>query len=371
MTTSRMRARSQVVVDCDAISANTVAVKEFVKPARMMAVIKAQAYGHGAVETARAVIAGGADGLCVATPAEAAEVAKHVGPAIRIVVLGSTALDSWDDSVSKNIEPVAHAEREVRALARTTIRFHIELNTGLNRWGLALMPDDIPDNAIGVMTHFAYGHLDAQRTRTELARFLALIDGHGDHLLRHAASSGALLTDSSTHLDAVRCGQLLLGMTPPVAPVPSPLPLTPALRWTSQVAHTHRIRRGERVGYGGRFVAAEDVWIGVVPVGYADGLSTKLTGSSVLVAGRPAKIIGLVSMDSFSVVLSEPVPAGADVVIVGGELTLESHARHGGVGNVELAVGIAQARVRGRLRHLNSFASEPGVDRVRQLAAKR
>jgi alanine racemase len=343
--------QSEIHVDRSAVSENTEAVVRFVAPAKVYAVVKAGAYGHGATQVARAALDAGAHGLCVATTAEAWELTRVVPRTVPILVLGPSLRDDWGAGAAAGLEFVGHSAQEVAYLTEAGIAFHIELNTGLNRWGLTQLPHTMPPNAVGVMTHFAHGHLDPARSARELDTFLAMTAALGCDPIRHAASSGPLLTSRAAHLDAVRCGQLLLGLRPAVGDGIPTLDLRPALTWTSHISHVHKVGKGDRVGYGGRFRADRDTWLGVVPVGYADGFSTALSGSTVLVGADRAEIVGAVSMDYFTVTLPRQVPIGCEVTLVGQHQSIDDHARVAGVGNVELAVGVSRAATRGVFRY--------------------
>ena len=154
------------------------------------------------------------------------------------------------------------------------------------------------------------------------------------------ANSAAALRLPESRFDAARCGVALYGLSPfgEDAAVDG---LEPALQWYSHVSLVKRLEPGESTGYGRRFVAEEPTWIGIVPVGYADGFRRDLTGTTVLVEGEARKVLGTVSMDSFAVELGDDVPLGTPVVLVGRGVTLEAHARVAGTINYELATGIS------------------------------
>jgi alanine racemase len=157
--------------------------------------------------------------------------------------------------------------------------------------------------------------------------------------VRHAANSAAAFTLPAARLDAARCGIALYGIDP-AGEEAARLGLRPALRWESEIAQARKLAPGQSTGYGRRFVASEDVWIGIVPVGYADGFRRDLTGTQVLVDGRRVTVVGSVSMDAFAVLLPGPADVGAPVTLVGDGVTLEQHARVAGTIAYELACAI-------------------------------
>ena len=151
------------------------------------------------------------------------------------------------------------------------------------------------------MSHFASADTDDAFTRAQVERFLAATDAY-PHLTRHIANSAATLRHPGSHLDAVRCGIALYGISP-FGTDPADDGLRPALRWESVVALAKTLAAGESTGYGRRFVATEPTRIGIVPVGYADGFRRDLTGTSVVVGGARTPVLGTVSMDAIAVAL--------------------------------------------------------------------
>jgi alanine racemase len=194
------------------------------------------------------------------------------------------------------------------------------------------------------MTHLATADTDPEFARTQIERFDEATAPFA-HLTRHVANSAAALRLPESRFDAVRCGIALYGLSP-FGTDPAADQLTPVLRWTSELALSRLVRAGDSTGYGRRFVAEQDTWIGIVPVGYADGFRRDLTGTQVLVAGERRRVIGTVSMDAFAVELDGELPAGTPVTIVGDGVSLEEHARVAGTINYELASRIESSPVR-------------------------
>ena len=218
---------------------------------------------------------------------------------------------------------------------------HLKLDTGMGRYGLSELPEP-PVEVVGLMTHLATADSDAEFARTQIERFRAATDSYA-HLTRHVANSAAALRVPESRFDAARCGVALYGLSPfgEDAAVDG---LEPVLRGTATSRWCSGSQPGESTGYGRRFVAEEPTWIGIVPVGYADGFRRDLTGTTVLVEGEARTVLGTVSMDSFAVELGDDVPLGTPVVLVGRGVTLEEHARVAGTINYELATGITQTR---------------------------
>jgi alanine racemase len=153
------------------------------------------------------------------------------------------------------------------------------------------------------------------------------------------ANSAAAVAMPEARLDAARCGIALYGIDP-FGDDGGGLGLEPALRWESELALVRRLAPGASTGYGRRFVAVEETWVGIVPVGYADGFRRDLTGTEVLVGGERAEVVGTVSMDTLAVRLPGPAEAGMPVTLVGDGITLEAHARVAGTIGYELACAI-------------------------------
>ena len=215
---------------------------------------------------------------------------------------------------------------------------HLKLDTGMGRWGLAELP--LPgDSVVGLMTHLATAESDEPFAHEQVETFLRATEPYAGKLVRHMANSAAALTLPATRLDAARCGIALYGIDPAGRDA-GRFGLRPALSWRSELAQVRRLRRGESTGYGRLFVATDDTWIGIVPVGYADGFRRDLTGTDVIVGDERAPVVGAVSMDALAVRLPGTAEPGTPVTLVGDGLTLEEHARVAGTIAYELACGI-------------------------------
>ncbi len=332
--------RSEVTVDLGALRRNVRTLLRTVGSAELWAVVKANGYGHGMVDSAGAALGAGATGLCVATIPEGLALRDEFRVE-RILVLGPAS----------SAREVAHARDAALELAIADaeipegVRVHLKLETGMNRYGLAELPAP-PADVVGLMTHLATADTDPDFARTQLQRFDELTRHHA-HLTRHAANSAATLRLPESHLDAVRCGVALYGLSP-FNTDPSEDGLEPVLSWQSFLAHVKQLQPGESTGYGRRFVADEPTWIGIVPVGYGDGFRRDLTGAEVRVGGELCPVVGTISMDSCAVRLERELPVGTPVVLLGHGVLAESHARVADTINYELTCGVETGPLRAR-----------------------
>ena len=310
--------RSELTIDLGAVRRNARRLIEVLGGSALWAVVKADGYGHGAVDVAGAVLAEGATALCVATVAEGLELRDEFSSA-RVVVMGPSS--------GREIALARDADLELTIADGPIpegVRVHLKLETGMGRWGLAALPEPTAE-VVGLMTHLATADTDPQFAREQLGRFEEAT-AHHSHLLRHAANSAAALTIPESRLDAVRCGIALYGLSP-FGDDPAANGLEPALRWESSLAQVKRLAPGESTGYGRRFSAERATWIGIVPVGYADGFRRDMTGTDVLVGGERRPVVGTVSMDAIAVVLEEELAVGTPVTLIGQGILAEEHAR--------------------------------------------
>jgi len=302
-------------------------------------VVKADGYGHGAGDVAGVALGEGALALCVATVAEALELRREFA-GVRILVLGP--------STERDVAVAREAELDLTVFEEPIpegVRVHLKLDTGMGRWGFSELPGPAV-NVVGLMSHLATADSDAAFARAQLERFEAATAAYG-HVIRHIANSAATLRIPESHLDAARCGVALYGMSPFGEP-PAVDGLEPALRWESYVAQVRQLAPGESTGYGRVFVAQEATWIGIVPVGYADGFRRDLTGARVVVDGRPRRVVGTVSMDAFAIELDRRLSVGTPVTLIGHGVLIEDHARVADTLNYELATGIDSSPTRAR-----------------------
>ena len=337
--------RATARIDTGAIERNCARLAAL---APLCAVVKANGYGHGAVESARAAQRGGASSLAVATANEAAQL-RAAGIGGPILVMGALSPTELEIALAARADVVAWREEFLSGLSGD-VGVHVKLDTGMGRLGTR-DPEEATRVAeavkarglrlAGGMTHFATADDDPAFMREQLNRFLAWeIDAP-----RHAANSAAALAEPAARLDMIRCGIAIYGMDP-FHNDPADHGLEPALRLVSYVAEVKRAQPGESVGYGRRFVAERATWIGTIPIGYGDGFRRGLTNRFEAVVGeRRVKGIGTVSMDNVTVDLGDtPVERGTEAVLIGSGSLAEDLARTLDTINYEITCGIS-ARV--------------------------
>ena len=323
--------RSHITIDLGAVRRNVQMLATLVDGAELWAVVKADGYGHGAVDVGRAALSAGATVLCVATVPEALVLRGALRHA-RIVVMGPASAQEIERAREASLELVA-ATTEIPE----GVPVHVKLDTGMARWGVSELPSPSRD-VVALMTHLATADTDLGFAQRQLKRFLTATEGL-QGLTRHAANSAATIRLPSSRLDAVRCGVAIYGLSP-FGGDPAADALEPALRWQSHLARVLRLGPGEGTGYGQTYVASQPTWIGIVPVGYADGFRRDLEGTEVLVGDELCRAVGTVSMDAFAVVLPRELAAGTPVSLIGDGVSAEEHARAAGTINYEIVCGI-------------------------------
>jgi alanine racemase len=331
--------RSSFTIDLGAIRRNAARLLRAAGSAELWAVVKADGYGHGAVDVSKATLEAGASALCVATLSEALQLRAALRNP-RIVVLGPVPESEIGEARAARLELVAADGRIPEGLP-----VHLKVDTGMGRWGLSELPAPTRD-VVGVMSHLAAAEADPAFTSLQVDRFREATSGL-ESLTRHLANSAATLRYAETRFDAVRCGIALYGISP-FASDPAADGLEPALRWESYLALVKRLEPGESTGYGRRFVADQPTWIGIVPVGYADGFRRDLTGTEVVVEGQRRRVVGTVSMDALAVVLDGELPLDTPVTLVGDGVVVEDHARVAGTIAYEIATGFNSGSGRAR-----------------------
>jgi alanine racemase len=331
--------RSEITIDLGAVRRNVRRLRGALSRAQLWAVVKADGYGHGALDVGAAALGEGALALCVATVGEALPLRREF-PGARILVMGPAS--------GREIAQAREADLDLTVTDEAIpegVRVHLKLDTGMGRWGLSELPAP-PVEVVGLMSHLATADSDPEFARAQIARFEeATADFH--HLIRHVANSAAALRIPESHFDAARCGIALYGLSP-FGEAPAVDGLEPALRWDSHVAQVRQLAPGESTGYRRAFVAQEPSWIGIVPVGYADGFRRDMTGAEVRVGGERRRVIGVISMDALAVELDRELPVGTPVTLVGHGILVEDHARVAGTINYELVCGIDSSPARAR-----------------------
>ena len=331
--------RSELTIDLGALRRNARTLLRALDGAELWAVVKANGYGHGAVDAAGAALGAGASALCVATVEEALELRAEF-PTARIVVLGPVLQSRTVAEAREARLELSIADGEIP----DGVRCHVKLDTGMGRYGLSELPAPTRE-VVGLMSHLATADTDSAFAEQQIERFRRLTAESG--LTCHIANSAGALRYPSARFDAARCGIALYGLSP-FGDDPGQDGLEPVLRWESHLAQVKLLPPGAGTGYGRRFVAERPTWIGIVPVGYADGFRRSLTGTSVRVAGEPRTVVGTISMDSFAVELDRELPVGTPVLLLGGGVPAEEHARVAGTINYELVTGISSDARRAR-----------------------
>ena len=331
--------RSEITIDLGALRRNVRRLRDVLAGSDLWAVVKADAYGHGAVDVARITLEEGAKALCVATVAEAVELRETFREA-RILVMGPTA--------GREVAVVREARLELAVLDGQIpegVPVHLKLDTGMGRWCLGELPE-LSGEVVGLMTHLATADTDLEFARAQVARFAEATKDYA-HLTRHVANSAAALRLPEARFDAARCGVAIYGLSP-FGTDPAEDGLEPVLGWQSVLGEVKRLAAGESTGYGRRFVAQRDTWIGIVPVGYADGFRRDMTGTEVIVEGERRPVVGTISMDALAVELAEPLPVGTPVTLVGAGLLAEEHAAVAETINYEIVSKIDSRPIRAK-----------------------
>jgi alanine racemase len=359
--------RAVARIDLAAVAHNCTRLKsELREGAELCAVVKADGYGHGAEACAEAALDGGASRLAVATGDEAAYVGRRF-PQVPLLTMGALTPVDLDTALAGGSE-VAIWREGFRQLVATRARaqgrparVHVKYDSGMGRLGnpdpaeaLELVRACAADSNLelaGIWTHFATAdepeseYFGKQRERfSEVAKAVKV---EFPDVLAHAANSAAVFRDPGAHFDMARCGVAVYGLDP-FQGDPGERGLTPALSLHSYVADVKRFAAGESAGYGRTWRAPTDTWVGVLPLGYGDGVRRGLSNNAeVLIGGRCHPVVGTVSMDNITVDLGPEteIEPGTEAVLIGrqGEETIlaEQVARHLGTINYEVTCGIS------------------------------
>ena len=367
MATGVGTSRATAVVDVGAIQRNCARLRsELAEGTELCAVVKADGYGHGAVETGRAAMAGGAGWLAVATGQEAAELRAAL-PDAAILTMGALTLADVDLALGARAEVALWHREFLAAIAERGAalgvrpRIHVKYDTGMGRLGsrdpravselLSAVADDDRVELAALWTHFATADEPGSAFFDEqLARFNELAQAlRVEHpgLKLHAANSAATLRDRRSHFDLVRCGVAVYGLDP-FQEDPYTRGLEPALSLHSYVADVKPFESGASAGYGQLWRAPGNTWVGVLPIGYGDGVRRALTNNAeVLVDGRRQPLVGTVSMDNITIDLgpNTEVEPGAPAVLIGAQngerILCEEVARRLATINYEITCGIS------------------------------
>lgn len=357
---------TQLIIDLDAIRHNIRAVHERAG-VPVMAIIKADAYGHGAVEIARHI-----DGDCaffgVSSILEALEL-RQAGIEKPILILGYTPVAAFPEAIRQGIRPAIFRYEDALALSQAatalgmTAKFHIAVDTGMSRIGFQVTPEEadicariaaLPNvEAEGLFSHLATADCaDLTRARHQAAlfdQFDEMLHSRGVTIrLRHLDNSAGVMNFHCKY-ELVRSGIVTYGMYPSTEVDPSVLDLRPALRWESRITHLKTLEPGREIGYGGTYTTTRPTRVATVPVGYADGYRRNLSGRFyVLIRGKKAPILGRICMDQMMVDVTEiPDAALNDTVVLVGKsgdlnISVEEIATQGDSFNYEFVCGISR-----------------------------
>ena len=362
-----MPLRATAAVNLAAIERNVATLRRRLTcGAELCAVVKADGYGHGAVQAAGAALAGGAASLAVATADEAGEL-RAAGIEVPLLVMGAVSGQELEVALAVDAELVAWDPAFVEELRRRVrgsrpVRLHVKFDTGMGRLGTrdkrqalavaeAVAASSPQLELAGAMTHFATADDDLEFMERQLTRFepfAAELRRRWPGIAVHAANSAATLREPRSHMTLVRCGIAIYGCDP-MNQDPEAHNLEPALELRSYVAAVKRALQGDSAGYGRRFISRQETWLATVPIGYADGIRRALTNNcDVLIAGRRYPLVGTVSMDNITVDLGPEHVAreGEQATIIGRDgperQTAEDLARRIGTINYEVLTGISR-----------------------------
>ncbi|HEX6782979.1 MAG TPA: alanine racemase [Solirubrobacterales bacterium] len=361
--------RAVARIDFGAVRANCGRLKAELGDAELCAVVKADGYGHGALGCAEAALAGGASRLAVATAAEAEQIGRRLQH-VPLLTMGALTAEEVDVAISAGSELSVWREGFRRLVADRArahghpARLHVKYDSGMGRLGnpdaaetveLARACAADPDLELaGIWTHFATAdELDSAFFAEQLGRFEEVakaVKAEHPAATVHAANSAAVLREQRSHFEMARCGVAIYGLDPFQAD-PADHGLRPALSLCSYVADVKRFPAGASAGYGRKWKAPVDTWVGVIPLGYGDGVRRALSNNAdVLVRGRRHPLVGTVSMDNLTIDLGPEtdVEPGEEAVLIGRqgeeEILAEEVARRLETINYEVACAIS-ARV--------------------------
>lgn len=364
MFTSKFYRDTWAEIKLDHIAYNVKeALKRLPSETALFAVVKANAYGHGDFQVANTAIKAGAKGLAVAFLDEALKL-RNSGIEAPILVLGASRPEDAKLAAEHQISLTVFQEEWLKAAERflegTSLNVHIKIDTGMGRIGVRTEQElKAVEKRIllspffhleGVFTHFATAdELNTDYFQKQFEKFqemIQLLEQKPTYI--HCANSAAILRFKETinGFNLVRYGISMYGLSPSVE-IQSILPfeLKPAFSLHTKIVHVKKVKKGERISYGGVYEAKDDEWIATLPIGYADGWIRRLQGQEVLVNGKRAPIVGRICMDQCMIRLDEKVPVGTEVVLIGkqgqDEITMDEIAAKLGTIHYEIACMIS------------------------------
>lgn len=338
-------------IDLDAITHNVKQIKDLHPTKEIFAVVKANGYGHGDAEVSKVAIEAGVSCLAVSGLDEALRL-RQSGIEVPILVLGMTRLKDVALAAENNISLTAHDEVWINHLVslplKKKIKVHLKIDSGMHRLGL-MDANQIQTNfnllktapmveVEGIFTHMATADCDKEYLDYQIQNFKNLIsnlDLSGVKYV-HLENTATLLQKEFDFDHAIRLGIGLYGVNPDANFIPIDFDLKPALKLLSNLVQVKQIKKGDKVGYGSTYEAKNDEWIGVVPIGYADGWIRLHQGRCVIVEGHECEIVGRVCMDQMMIRLPKQFPMGTEVTLIGDGMPVERVAKEVGTISYEI-----------------------------------
>lgn len=324
-------------VDLDGITENVASVKKHLtQGVDIIAVVKANAYGHGDAMVAKAALEAGAAFLAVAFLDEALALRKK-GVDAPILVLGASRPADVQMATKNNITLTVFQkewllEAEKQLLPDASLNVHIKVDTGMGRLGIRsgrelteieqIIKEVDGFHLEGIYTHFATAdELDDTYFQEQLALFEKIVSVLAERpRYVHSSNSAAAIRFPKAYFNAVRLGIAMYGLTPSMEMEKEiPFSLKEAFSLKSRLVHVKKLQKGDKVSYGATYESEKEEWVGTIPIGYADGWIRKLSGQEVLVGGKRAPIVGRICMDQCMVRLPEFMPVGTTVTLIGGQ----------------------------------------------------
>ena len=367
----KMHSRIQAEIDLDAITYNLEHIKKNLAPGtQVIAVLKADGYGHGAVPLARRIQKDPEIwGIAVATVEEGEEL-RNAGITKPILILGYTYQEDYQKIANLDFRPAVFKLSMAKELSKAaleagkTLKIHIKIDTGMTRIGYRDVKKDVPEileisklpglEIEGIFTHFARAD-EADKTPAlvqyeKFQEFIRALEQEGLHIpMKHCSNSAGIIRMQEANLDAVRAGIILYGLSPSKEVERESVPLKPLMSLRSHIAYIKTVEPGAEISYGGIFTTVRETRVATIPVGYADGYPRGLSNKgSVLIRGKRAPILGRVCMDQFMVDVTEiPEAEELDQVTLLGKdgedcITMEELGELSGRFNYEFACCISK-----------------------------
>ena len=336
-------------IDLDAIKYNIDSIKRRVDTKELIAVVKADAYGHGALDVSKTLVENGATKLAVAVITEAMEL-RHGNINTPIMILGYTPLEFAADLINYDIEQTIFDLEYAKKLSEIALnlgkkaKVHVALDTGMGRIGFLINDNSLNEilkisslkglEVVGIFTHFSTSdESDKNYSNKQYKKFTdfneKLISKGVNILLKHVSNSGAIIDMPNTYLDGVRAGIVLYGYYPSEDVLKQNLDLKKAISIKTQVAHVKILDKNEYVSYGRKFKTERKSIIATLPIGYADGYSRALTGKAkVIINGKFAPVVGTICMDQCMIDVTDigDVHVGDEVIVLGKDKDLKFDA---------------------------------------------